>query len=75
MEDTKEKHDFILKAVERASFEEEEGHWYATVQDLPGVLAQGNTKEECRVELFSVIEGWIEVHLNRGLPIPTYDIP
>jgi predicted RNase H-like HicB family nuclease len=70
MKDFRERHDFILKAVNQANFEQDQDCWFATVQNLPGVLAQGDTKEACRVELFSVIEGWLEVRLKRGLSIP-----
>jgi predicted RNase H-like HicB family nuclease len=38
--------------------------------ELEGVLATGNTVEECQRELIRVIEGWIVLRLRMGDTIP-----
>ena len=45
----------------------------ATVEGLRGVMATGETIEECREDLIEVIEEWIAIRLQRGLAIPDLD--
>ena len=45
----------------------------ATVEGLRGVMATGETIEECREDLIEVIEEWITIRLQRGLAIPDLD--
>ena len=45
----------------------------ATVEGLRGVIATGETIEECREDLIEVIEEWIAIRLQRGLAIPDLD--
>jgi predicted RNase H-like HicB family nuclease len=42
------------------------GHYMATVEGLRGVIAIGDTIEECRQDLVEVIEGWIALRLKMG---------
>ena len=66
--------EYIQAALERAEYEimeeDEPEPYYAHVPDLPGVWATGKTFEDCRKELFSVIEGWIVLGLRLGHAIP-----
>jgi predicted RNase H-like HicB family nuclease len=64
--------EYIEAARSRARYEfiEDEEPYYGEVPDLPGVWATGKTLEECRKNLAEVIDGWIIIHLRRGLPIP-----
>jgi predicted RNase H-like HicB family nuclease len=45
----------------------------ATVEGLRGVIAVGDTIEECRDDLIGVIEGWVALGLRLGHTIPTID--
>ena len=64
--------EYIQEALERAHYEliEDEEPYYGEVQELPGVWATGKSLEECRRNLGEVIEGWIMVRLQKGLPVP-----
>jgi len=64
--------EYIEAARARARYEiiDDEEPYYGEVPDLPGVWATGKTLEECRKNLAEVIDGWIIIHLRRGLPVP-----
>jgi predicted RNase H-like HicB family nuclease len=64
--------DYIQEALERAQYEllQDEEPYYGEVPELPGVWASGRTLEDCRANLKEVIEGWIALRLQRGLPVP-----
>ena len=67
--------EYIEKALSHAWYEiiEDKIRYYGEVPELTGDWATGLTLEECRKNLFDVIEGWIIVRLRRGLPIPPID--
>lgn len=64
--------EYIHAALDRAQYEiiEDEEPFYGEIPDLPGVWATGKTLEDCRQKLKEVLDGWIIIHLQRGLPIP-----
>ena len=64
--------EYIKEALDRAHYEliDDEEPYYGEVPDLPGVWATGRSLEECRQNLQEVIEGWVMVRLQKGLPIP-----
>ena len=64
--------EYIHAALGRAQYEiiEDEEPFYGEIPDLPGVWATGKTLEDCRQKLKEVLDGWIIIHLRRGLPIP-----
>ncbi len=65
--------EYIEAALERAVYktlEDEEEPIFVSVPDLPGAWATGETIEEARKELISVIEGWIALRLRMGRSIP-----
>jgi predicted RNase H-like HicB family nuclease len=41
--------------------------YYGEIQRLQGVWATGSTLEECRRNLNETLDGWIVVHLKKGL--------
>jgi predicted RNase H-like HicB family nuclease len=45
----------------------------STVEGLQGVIAIGDSIEECRQDLIEVIEGWIALRLRMGDTIPSID--
>jgi len=65
--------EYIHAALARAEYEiiDDEEPFYGEIKDLPGVWATGKTLEDCRKNLQEVLDGWIIIHLRRGLPIPT----
>jgi len=65
--------EYIEEALKRARYEiiEDEEKYYGEVPELKGVWAQGKTLEECRRNLAEVIEGWVLIHLRKGLEIPS----
>jgi len=48
----------------------EYGEWTATIPDLPGCMAVGDTPEEALELLKDAKESWISASLMRNLPIP-----
>ena len=64
--------EYIEIALQHATYEliEDEEPYYGEVPELRGVWATGKTLEECRSNLAEVIDGWILIHLARGLSIP-----
>lgn len=66
--------EYIAAALRHAKYEAlEDGTFMATVDGLRGVIAIGDTVEECREDLIQVIEGWIGLGLRMGHPIPSID--
>ena len=47
-----------------------DGTFYGEVPRLRGVLATGETLEECRSQLAEVVEEWVLVRVARGLAVP-----
>lgn len=63
--------EYIAAALERAQYKIlEDGTYAATVDGLRGVIAIGDTIEECRRDLIEVIEGWVALRLAMGRTIP-----
>ncbi len=48
--------------------------YVASVPELPGCMAHGNTKELALKEIETAKELWIETALEDGLPIPEPDL-
>ena len=65
--------EYIQAAMEKARYEiiDDPEPYYGSVPGLKGGWASGKTLEECRRNLEDVIDGWIVVRLQRGLPIPS----
>jgi len=63
--------EYIQAALRNAKYEPLEDDTYmATVEGLQGVIAVGDTIEECRDDLIGAIEGWVALRLRLGHPIP-----
>ncbi len=66
--------EYISAGLRHAKYEIlEDGTYMATVAGLQGVIAVGDTIEECRKDLIEVIEGWIALRLRMGDAIPSID--
>jgi predicted RNase H-like HicB family nuclease len=63
--------EYIHAALKLAEYDTlEDGTYVATVEGLQGVIAIGDSVEECRRDLIEVIEGWIVLRLKLGDSIP-----
>jgi predicted RNase H-like HicB family nuclease len=63
--------EYIQAALKLAEYDTlEDGSYVATVEGLQGVIAIGDSIEECRRDLIEVIEGWIVLRLKLGDSIP-----
>ena len=66
--------EYIQASLRHAKYEIlEDGTYMSTVEGLQGVIAIGDTIEECRQDLIEVIEGWIALRLRMGDTIPPID--
>lgn len=67
--------EYMHAAMKHAEFEQmEDGDWYASIPGLKGLWATGQTRDEAAKELFSALDGWLEVNARIGkLPLPEFD--
>jgi predicted RNase H-like HicB family nuclease len=66
--------EYIQASLRHAKYETLDDNTYmATVEGLQGVIAIGDTIEECRQDLIEVIEGWVALRLRMGDTIPPID--
>jgi predicted RNase H-like HicB family nuclease len=72
MESFKNLDEYIDAAVSTARFERIESgqKFYAEVPGFRGVWAEGPTRQEAARELREVLNGWIELQLERGYELP-----
>ena len=63
---------YIDWAISNARYEEiEEGKTvYAEIPGFSGVWASGSTREETAAELRQVLQGWIDLQLERNQALP-----
>jgi len=65
---------YVEEALRRATYDKlEDGSFCAEVPELRGVLAVGDSLEECRTQLGEVVEEWILVRVAKGLSIMVRD--
>ena len=64
--------DYVKAAVSTARFEKIEGGHkvYAELPGFQGVWAEGRTRQEAIRQLHEVLNGWIELQLERGCELP-----
>jgi predicted RNase H-like HicB family nuclease len=48
----------------------EDGTWFVEIPGFEGVWANGNTVEDCRLELIEVLEEWLILKLKDDDPVP-----
>lgn len=67
--------DYINAAMHHAHYEflKNDKVFYGEIIGLQGVIATGDTLEDCREELQSVLEDWIVISLQFNDPIPAID--
>jgi predicted RNase H-like HicB family nuclease len=66
---------YIQAAMRRAHYEilPDDGSFYGSIPELPGVWANAEQLETCREELEQVLEDWIMLGISRNAPIPPLD--
>jgi len=66
--------EYIQAALRRAEYKViGDGTYMATVEGLRGVIAIGDTVEECRQDLIEVVDGWVALRLKMGDSVPPID--
>lgn len=64
--------EYIQAALIQAEYDTlEDGSYVVTVPGLQGVIAIGDTQEECNNDLIEVIEEWIVARMHWGYPVPS----
>lgn len=62
---------YVEQALRGARYDKlEDGTFYGQVPRLRGVIAIGETLEECRNQLAEVVEEWVLVRVAKGLTVP-----
>jgi predicted RNase H-like HicB family nuclease len=63
--------EYVNAALKSAEYKRlADGDWFGEVPQTPGVWATGQTVEETREELRSVLEDWILIGLRKGEAMP-----
>ena len=63
--------EYCQKVIEKAEYKKlEDGTWFAEIEGFKGVWANGQSVEECRKELITVLEEWIVFKLRDKDYIP-----
>ena len=66
--------EYIQAALKVAHYEMmEDGRFFATIKGLKGLWADGDTLEECRLNLIDTLEDWLFISIRERLPIPEMD--
>ena len=66
--------DYVDRAMGRSCYERlEDGRYAASIPGLPGVWADGGTKEECQQTLREVLEEWLVAALRDDEELPEFD--
>jgi predicted RNase H-like HicB family nuclease len=62
--------DYLKRPYARRLTPDEDGGYTATIQEFPGLIADGDTAEEAISNLESAAESWIDAVLESGQEIP-----
>jgi len=59
--------EYLNAAMKKARFERmENGDYFASIDGFDGLWANGHTREDAARDLYSALDGWIDVHLRIG---------
>ena len=66
---------WLAAAMKGAEYEklEDEALWFGRIPECQGAWATGDSPESCALMLESVLEGWAELGVSLGHPIPVID--
>jgi len=63
--------EYCQKAIERAEYKKlADGSWFAEIPGFQGVWANGDSVEQCRNELVTVLEEWLLLKVRDGDSVP-----
>ncbi len=63
--------EYTQKALEKAEYKKlDDGTWFAEIPGFEGVWANAKSVEECRRELWEVLDEWLILKLRDRDPIP-----
>jgi predicted RNase H-like HicB family nuclease len=63
--------EYIQNALQNSKYKMlEDGTWFVEIPGFEGVWANGNTVENCRMELIEVMEEWLILKLKDNDPVP-----
>jgi len=68
--------EYMRAAMVHADYEwsEEDGEWYAHIPGLKGLWATGDTRAAAEKDLFSALDGWLQVNFRYAkIAVPTFD--
>ena len=67
--------EYLQSAMRKAHYEflTDDKLYYGEIPGFQGVYATAEHLETCREELFSVLEDWLLISLQKNLPIPEVD--
>ena len=59
--------EYLNAAMKKARFERmENGDYFGSIDGFHGLWANGHTREDAARDLYSALDGWIDVHLRIG---------
>jgi len=59
--------EYLNAAMSKAKFEKmENGEYFASIPGFDGLWASGHTREQAGHDLYSALDGWLDVHLRVG---------
>ena len=62
---------YIQNALKESKYKMlEDGTWFVEIPGFEGVWANGNTVEDCRLELIEVLEEWLILKFKDDDPVP-----
>lgn len=65
---------YVASAMRQANYKiMDDGSYYGEIGNCPGVWANENTLEECRMILQEVLEEWLVIKLKDRDPLPALD--
>ena len=63
--------EYCKKVIERAEYKKlVDGSWFAEIPGFQGVWANGDSVEQCRNELVTVLEEWLLLKVRDGDSVP-----
>jgi predicted RNase H-like HicB family nuclease len=59
--------EYLNAAMKKAQFERtENGDYFGSIAGFDGLWASGRTREEAERDLYSALDGWVDIHLRVG---------
>ncbi len=65
--------EYLGAALKLAHYELEDNTFFAEIPGFAGIVAYGDTLEDCRQQLIDVLEGWLLLGIRHGHSLPVLD--